>query len=174
MTRAGRFLLLALLVRWTWLVLAWPMRQDTVGSFFLHTISIPFHEAGHMLFSPFGDLATALGGSLMQVLVPLACMAAFLTTSVNPFAAAVMLWWAGENLADVAMYVNDARALQLVLLGGHTGEEVEGHDWEHILQSTGLLQRDHQIAWTLHGIGAVAMLAALVWGAVLTLRKDQS
>ena len=44
-----------------------------------------------------------------------------------------MGWWAGENMMDVAIYINDARALQLTLIGGQTGAEVEGHDWEHIL-----------------------------------------
>jgi hypothetical protein len=172
MARAGRILLLLLLVRWTWLFLVWPMRQDVIGSSFLHLISLPFHEAGHILFSPLGDLMTALGGSLTQVLVPLVCLGAFLTTSPNPFGAAVMCWWAGENLLDVAMYANDARALQLVLLGGHTGAEVEGHDWEHILQSTGLLYRDHQIAWAMHFVGAALMVAAIVWGVVVALRSD--
>ena len=146
MVRAGRILLLLLLVRWTWLFLAQPMRQDVIGDSFLHLISLPFHEAGHIIFSPLGEFMTALGGSLAQVLVPIACLAAFVTTSWNPFGAAVMCWWAGENLLDVALYANDARSLQLVLLGGHTGAEVEGHDWEHILQLAGLLHRDHQIA----------------------------
>jgi hypothetical protein len=40
-------------------------------------------------------------------------------------------------------------ALQLVLLGGQTGAEVEGHDWERILLLTGALHRDHQLAGTL-------------------------
>lgn len=170
MKLAGRLVLLALLARWTCLVLVWPMRQDVVGSIFLHAISLPFHEAGHFFFAPFGDLMTSLGGSLMQVLVPAACLVAFLTTSFNPFGAAVMLWWAGENLVDVAIYINDARALQLVLLGGHTGDEVEGHDWEHILNATGLLHRDHQIAWTVHTIGALVMIAALLWAASVAVR----
>lgn len=38
----------------------------------------------------------------------------------------------GQSLTDVAPYINDARALQLVLLGGRTGAEVEGHDWEAV------------------------------------------
>src|SRR5437879_5873629 len=147
MVRAGRILLLLLLARWTWLFLAWPMRQDVIGASFLHLISLPFHEAGHVIFSPFGDLMTSLGGSLAQVLVPIVCLVAFLMpASRNVFGAAVMCWWAGENLLDVAVYANDARSLQLVLLGGHTGAEVEGHDWEHILQLLGMLHRDHQIA----------------------------
>lgn len=173
MIRAGRLVLLLLLSWWTVEFLARPMRQDVVGSSFLHLISIPFHEAGHLIFAPFGDLMTSLGGSLMQVLVPVVCGVAFLTTSPNPFGAAVMAWWAGENLIDVAMYIDDARSLSLVLLGGQTGAEVEGHDWEHILQRLGLLHRDHQIAWTAHVAGAVIMIAAIVYGATLAFGKDQ-
>ena len=172
MTRAGRLILLLLLARWTWIFLAWPMRQDTIGASFLHVISIPFHEAGHVIFAPFGDFMMSLGGSLTQVLVPIVCGVAFSTTSPNPFGAAVMCWWTGENLLDVAIYINDARALQLILLGGHTGAEVEGHDWEHILQLTGGMMHDHQIAWTTHVAGAVLMIAALIWGTVLTFQKD--
>lgn len=166
--RAGRLLFLLLLAYWTWLFLVWPMREDTIGASFLHVVSLPFHEAGHVIFSPFGDLMTSFGGSLSQVLVPIICGVAFLTSSPNPFGAAVMCWWAGENLMDVAVYINDARSLTLMLLGGHTGAEVEGHDWEHILQLTNLSVHDHQIAWTAHAIGAVLMLAALVWGAIVS------
>ena len=173
MIRAGRILLLVLLVRWTWLFLAWPMRQDVIGASFLHAVSIPFHEAGHIIFSPFGELMMALGGSLMQVLVPVACAVAFLTTSRDLFGAAVMAWWAGQNLLDVAVYIDDARALRLVLLGGHTGAEVEGHDWERILQLTGALHRDHQIARAVEIAGAVVMIAALAWAARLAMRNDQ-
>ncbi|MGB7217347.1 MAG: hypothetical protein WBD07_00940 [Vicinamibacterales bacterium] len=173
LVRAGRLVLLLLLVRWTWLFLVWPMRQDVIGASFLHLISIPFHEAGHIIFSPLGDLMTAFGGSLAQVLVPIICGVAFLTTSPNPFAAAIMGWWTGQNLSDVAMYIGDSRALNLVLIGGRTGGEVEGHDWEHILQSLGWLHRDAQIAGVVHVAGGALMIAALVWGALLALKKDE-
>jgi hypothetical protein len=170
LTRAARLLFLLLLARWTWLFLVWPMRQDVIGASFLHVISIPFHEAGHMLFLPFGDFLTAVGGSLAQVLVPVVCWIAFATTSPNPFGRAVMCWWAGQNLLDVAMYIDDSRSLSLVLLGGYTGAEVEGHDWERILGVTGLLAYDHRIAWTVHAIGGAMMVAGLVWGAALAAR----
>jgi hypothetical protein len=170
--RAGRIVLLVLLVRWTALFLLWPMREDVIGGSFLHLIDLPFHEAGHILFSPFGDFMTTFGGSLMQVLVPMICMIAFTTSQPNPFGAAVTCWWAGQSLLDVAIYINDARALQLTLVGGHTGAEVEGHDWERILQMTGLTMHDHQIAWTTHVVGALAMIGALVWGTILTLRNE--
>ena len=81
-----------------------------------------------------------------------------------------MCWWTGENLLDVAIYINDARSLTLILIGGNTGAEVEGHDWERVLQLTNLMVHDHQIAWTMHAIGAVMMVAALVWGGAIALR----
>lgn len=168
MKTAGRALLLILLVRWTFVFLVWPMRQDVVGASFLHTISIPFHEAGHILFSPFGELMTAFGGSLMQVLVPAACAITFMTTSIDPFGAAVCWWWAGENLVDVAMYIDDARSLSLVLIGGRTGAEVEGHDWERVLQMTGALHLDHRIAWIANDIGALTMAGGLIAAGVIT------
>ena len=171
--KTGRALLLLVLVWWTWHFIVWPMREDTIGASFLHLISLPFHEAGHLFFSPFGDLMTSLGGSLTQVLVPVICWIAFSTTSPSPFGAAVMCWWAGENLMDVAVYINDARSLTLTLLGGYTGAEVEGHDWEHILQLTNLSIHDHQIAWTVHAIGAVMMVGALGWAAAITWRAPE-
>jgi hypothetical protein len=173
--RAGRIVLLLLLLRWTFLFLTWPMREDVIGASFLHLINLPFHEAGHILFSPFGEFMTTLGGSLMQVLVPVMCGVAFLTTSWNPFAAAIMGWWAGENLMDVAIYINDARALQLTLIGGQTGAEVEGHDWEHILLLTNSLHLDHRLANIAQFLGAALMIACLVCGLVVALKtKDES
>ena len=71
----------------------------------------------------------------------------------------------GQNLCDVALYVNDARTLRLVLLGGRTGAEVEGHDWEYLLGSLGLLAQDHRIAWTLHVAGGLLMIVAQGAGA---------
>ena len=171
MVFAGRIALLLALVRWTWIFIARPMRQDVIGASFLNLISLPFHEAGHIFFAPFGDLLTSLGGSLTQILVPVICMIAFLTTSPNPFGAAVMAWWAGENLMDVAMYIDDARSLQLVLLGGQTGAEVEGHDWERILLLTGALHRDHQLAGIVQFLGAALMLGALAWAIFIVMRE---
>jgi hypothetical protein len=174
MVLAGRIALLLALLRWTWIFIARPMRQDVIGASFLHLISIPFHEAGHIFFAPFGDLLMSLGGSLTQILVPAICMIAFLTTSPNPFGATVMAWWTGENLMDVAMYIDDARSLQLVLLGGQTGGEVEGHDWERILLLTGALHRDHQLAGIVHFLGAALMLGALAWAIFGVMRRKST
>ena len=65
-----------------------------------------------------------------------------------------------------------AIVLNLVLLGGHTGAEVEGHDWEHILQILGLLHRDILIARLVHSLGALLMIGALVWGTVIAWKGE--
>src|SRR5205085_10737443 len=125
------------------------------------------HEAGHILFMPFGQFMTTLGGSLTQVLVPLVCAAALLWQTHDPFGAASAVWWAGENLIDLAPYINDARDLKLVLLGGGTGAEQEGHDWEYLLNAMGVARQDHTIAAVVQAVGILTMIAALVWGAVV-------
>ena len=128
-------------------------------------------KAGHVIFSPFGQFVSVLGGSLFQVLVPLLIGGAFIWQHSNWFGGAVMLWWAGQNLTDVAPYIADARLLQLVLLGGHTGAEVEGHDWEYILTTLGWLHRDVAIGRGVHTVGAILMAGSFVWAIALLRRR---
>jgi hypothetical protein len=163
---AGRGAFLLFLLLWT-TTLAGGVSAERVNSSFIHLPNLVFHEAGHILFSPFGRFMTVLGGSLTQVLIPLLCAGVFLWQARDPFGAAVASWWAGENLIDVAPYINDARDLQLVLLGGRTGAEVEGHDWEYLLNAMGVAHRDHTIAAAVQAAGVLAMIAALVWGAAI-------
>lgn len=163
-TLVGRGVLLLLLLLWTLSLGTASIASNRVAESFLHVINLVFHEAGHILFMFFGGFMMSLGGSLTQVLIPLALTVVFLTKHRDPFGAAATWWWAGENLLDLAPYINDARALQLVLLGGHTGAEVEGHDWERILTSLGWLHLDHTLARLAHVAGVLTMLSALVWG----------
>ena len=157
-------------------VLAWifvRLASARLGAYdvpLLDTVNLVFHEAGHVLFMPFGAFLTSLGGSLTQVLIPLACAVALFRKG-DRFGAAVGVWWAGENLVDLAPYVADARALQLVLLGGHTGAEVEGHDWEAILGALGWLPYDVTLGHAFRRVGLLVMLGAMGW-AGWTLRAQ--
>lgn len=162
----GRAIFLGLLVVWTAKLVPGGVSAERMNSSFMHLPNLVFHEAGHILFIPLGRFMTVLGGSLTQVLVPLVCAGTFLRRTRDAFGAAVAIWWAGESLIDVAPYINDARALQMVLLGGKTGAEVEGHDWEYLLNAMGIAHRDHAIAAVVQAIGSLTMIAALVWGAV--------
>ena len=173
MTRAGRLALLLLLTWWTWRLLTHVFDQEVVGGSFLHVVDLMFHEAGHWIFSPFGEFMTVFGGSLMQCLVPIICGIAFFRTSRDMFAVSVMGWWLGENLQDVAMYINDSRDLKLQLLGGGTGAEIEGHDWEHLLTMMNALHLDHAIGRVVQVIGAVLMIGSLVAAVILVLPRGR-
>jgi hypothetical protein len=72
---------------------------------------------------------------------------------------------------DLAPYIADARALSLPLLGGHTGAEVEGHDWEYLLEATRLVDHDVTLGRLSFFLGALAMLAALGWGGAVLWRQ---
>jgi hypothetical protein len=166
-----RAVVLLVLVAWTWSLTRATIESNAVGESFLHLIDLPFHEAGHVIFMPFGQFLMALGGSLMQLIVPAALSVVFLSRHRDPFGAAVTFWWFGENLLDLAPYINDARNLSLVLIGGKTGAEVEGHDWEFILMSLGWLQHDHMLARLAHFFGSVIMFSACVWAVALIIRQ---
>ncbi len=136
----------------------------------LHLPNLVFHEAGHVLFTPFGHFMSVLGGSLFQFVLPLGLAVAFLKQQ-NPFGAVVCTWWAGENLIDVAPYIADARALQLVLLGGQTGAEVQGHDWEYILAALGWMRFDRTLGLWTHRVGLLMMIGSLICGGIYLVRN---
>ena len=166
----GRVLVYILLVIWGAKFIVTPMATNYVGESFMHNINLPFHEAGHLVFIPFGRFMTVLGGSLGQLLLPAICLGAFLFHN-NAFGASAALWWFAESLMDLAPYINDARDLELMLLGGVTGKEVEGHDWEYILGHLGWLKYDHAIARDAYKLAILIMLLALIWGAYLLFRQ---
>jgi hypothetical protein len=167
----ARAVLLAGLAAWTLRFFAHATDPRFLFESFMHLVHLPFHEAGHVLFMPFGGFLMSLGGSLTQVMVPLVCLGTFLVKTRDPFGAAVALWWAGQSLMDLGPCIADARALQVVLLGGRTGAEVEGHDWEAILGAMGLLSRDVFLGRLATLGGMVLMVAALAWAAFVLRRQ---
>jgi hypothetical protein len=170
---ASRAVLLALLALWTLAFLRHGLDARYLMGSFLHLVHLPFHEAGHVFLMLFGRFLSVLGGSLFQVAIPLLCGAVFLLKNRDPFAASVTLWWAGQSLMDLAPYVADARALRLPLLGGRTGAEVEGHDWEYLLGTLGLMNHDVTLGRLSFALGALVMLAALGWGAAVLRRQRE-
>lgn len=123
----------------------------------LDGVNLVFHEAGHPLFGLFGwETLGILGGTLMQLLVPLAVTGSFALRR-DALGTAVGGFWLSENLLNIARYVGDARAQLLPLVGG--GE----HDWATLLGQWGALAQDQRIAGVLRAIGWLGMLAAWAW-----------
>jgi hypothetical protein len=173
--RSGRMLVWLGLVIWGVKFMFTPVSGEAFSESYMHLVYLPFHEAGHILFSPFGRFVQVLGGTLGQLLIPLIVAVSFAIKG-NHFAVSVGLWWLGQSFMDCAPYIDDARAGQLMLLGGVTGSEVEGyHDWENILTHLGMMQYDHLIARFFFGCGVVIMVTALIWGGyVLYCQKGRA
>jgi hypothetical protein len=132
------------------------------------SFNLALHEAGHPLFGLLSNRLMVYGGTIMQLLFPLAIALSFLRRR-DVAGTAVGVAWLGQNLLNVARYLGDARSQVLPLAGG--GE----HDWGEILGRWGWLRRDHAIA---RGVGAVgwlllvAAISLLLW-AWLRRARDQ-
>ena len=165
--------LLVILIVWGSKFILASIDSDVTLKSFWHLVNLPFHEAGHIFFRPFGRLITSLGGSLGQILMPLVCLVVFLVKTRDPFAGSFALWWTGQNFIDIAPYINDARSLSLPLLGGNVGKTSPYgfHDWEFILRETGLIRMDHTLARLSHATGSLLIITAIIWGGWILIKQ---
>jgi hypothetical protein len=154
----SRLLLLALLVWWT-------VRLVVLGGqwIFLDYPNLAFHEAGHVFTVAFGEFVHYLGGSLFQLVVPALLIAHFLLRARSPLGGAFCLWWLGESLHNVSIYMADAWIMALPLVGG--GD----HDWRYLFGRLGVLEEAsvEAIAMSTAVVATIVMVAGLAWCAVL-------
>jgi len=168
----GRFVALVVVAAYGWWFFRVPLREIGENPKFIHNVLLVFHEAGHVIFGLAGsEFLRVAGGTLGQLLMPLVLVIAFRFTNRDAFGAALSAWLLGVSLADCAPYINDARSLALVLLGGHTGREVEGHDWEYLLTQLNLLNKDVTIAHDVLLAARWLMALALLWAAAELVRQ---
>lgn len=142
---------------------AWYVGRPVMNPFhyvFLRDVILATHEAGHVLFMPFGEYIMVLGGTLLQMLLPIVFIAYFWRRN-DRYAAFVIALWLAFALTDAAVYIGDARTRQLPLLGG----DPAGHDWTFLLVQIGLLEQDRTIARVVRGMGLLVYGCAVA-GAV--------
>ena len=146
-------------------------RDGEIMNSFIHAPLLIFHEAGHVIFRPFGEWVAVLGGTLGQLLMPAVLGAALLWKNRDPFGAAIGLWLFGVSVLDVAPYMYDAWEPQLTLLGGGTGND-SFHDWIYLFDSVNQLHHAQRIGASTHALGVGIVLLALAWGVgVLRLQR---
>ena len=165
----GRAATLIFLLVWGIRMSAMDYRNGEMATSFMHNILLPIHEAGHILFIPFGEFMTILGGSLFQILFPLIIAGALLWTNRDACGTAIGCWWASVSLIDLAPYIYDAKQPQLILLGGNTGEDGP-HDWIYLLGEFNKVDRSQAYGAWAHHLGVVLMLLSLV-AAAWALRR---
>ncbi len=130
----------------------------------IHLFTLYIHEAGHFFFRILGENLYILGGSIMQVLAPAAWLVVALRQGSR--LAPVALFFTGESLVDVSIYIRDAEFRLLPLLGGsHTR-----HDWGVFLTQHDLLDWAVPLADVAFYGGLLASLGAIAWGIMLSIR----
>jgi hypothetical protein len=116
-------------------------------------VNLLIHEAGHIVFRPFGEFMTIAGGSLFQVIIP-ALFVGYFSYHRKFYSASLVLFWVGESILNVSVYAGDSLALQLPLLGG----EDTLHDWNFMLTSLNLLPATAKIAGAIRLLGTVVII----------------
>lgn len=173
----GRVIIYVIFFIWGWYFINAGISWTKIGGSFLHSVILPFHEFGHVLFMPFGRFMSILGGSLFQVLMPLLLMLVFIFKQNDNFAASMMLWWSGQSFIDISPYIADApyRALPLIM-----GMGEEAHDWGNLLTMMGKMDQSYAYATNSFNIGTSLIIISYCWAGyilykqLMIVRKSQT
>jgi hypothetical protein len=114
------------------------------------------HEAGHLVFSWGGEFIMFLGGTILQLIIPLIFTCYFLLRGAW-FSSFFGIYWTGINLINVGVYIADASRMNLPLL--HQGSQ---HDWNYLLTQTHILRADQFLGNLVRGLGSLSILIALL------------
>ena len=134
-------------------------------------VNLVIHEAGHLIFRPFGEFLMIAGGSLFQVIMP-SLFVGYFAYQRQFYSAALVLFWVGESILNVSVYAGDSVALMLPLLGGQDSI----HDWNYMLTELNLLPKTAAIAGAIRLLGTLT-IALAAFGAFRFARpgiEDQS
>jgi hypothetical protein len=125
------------------------------------TIDLFIHEAGHFFFGIFGRFIGILGGSLFQVLIPVSALIVFFRS--NPRSLLFTLYWTGQSLVNVSIYIADAPFKRLHLIS-----KSAIHDWNWLLNNADLIDHADEIAAAVNAAGLLICTAGILAGLYFT------
>ena len=127
-------------------------------------INLFIHEGGHGIFQIFGQFIYALGGSLMQVILPGAAVVVFLRSGIGtlPFT----LFWLGQNIVNVSVYIMDAPYRRLPLISKYAV-----HDWGYITDTLGVTHYAEDFGLAVKMLGILICLGAVGTGIFILVQK---
>jgi hypothetical protein len=140
-----------------------PVVADARGASLLNCVNIAVHETGHVLFAQSGGTLALLGGTLLQLLLPLA-LAMHFTMRRDEHAASVCVWWIGQNLIVIGSMM--AGTTDLALPDPWRGEQ----EWHLLFGQWDVILFAMQYAQLTRGLGVLVMLVSVVWGVCEALR----
>lgn len=133
----------------------------------IDSLDLVIHEAGHFIFMFFGQFIHVLGGSLTQILIPI-IFAGYFFFRREYFSSSILLFWVGQNIINVSIYLGDSVAQQLPLLGG----DGVMHDWNYLLSTSGLLNYTNTLFNIAYGLGVLTILCAVILSIWFSLSEE--
>ena len=130
---------------------------------FIDNINLIIHEAGHFVFLFFGQFIHFLGGSILQIVLPIIFVIYFYKKQ-EYFSSSLLLFWVGQNFINVSVYISDSIVMQLPLIGGE-------HDWNNILQMSGLIKYTKEIGSSFYFIGIFIIFIAIYFSFANSLNE---
>ena len=121
----------------------------------IDTIDLFIHEGGHGIFKIFGQFLYFLGGSLIQIILPVTAIIVFLRTS-GLRSLTGTLYWLGHNMINVSIYIADAPKQQLTLISRHAM-----HDWRWLCGYMGIMDSAEDLASVVAFLGTLSLVGAV-------------
>ena len=154
--------MLSLLKRWSFSILLLPVCIYFVmnrGEYtLLDNFHLIVHEAGHVFFTFFGTFVQFLGGTLMQLIIPILLLIIFYKSAM-PKGMQLSFFLLGHSFINVSVYAADARTQALPLLGNGK------HDWAYLLNEMNLLNFDEQVGYIFFALAILFFVIALIFPA---------
>jgi len=129
----------------------------------IDTIDLFIHEGGHFVFGFLGRMIYFMGGSLMQVVLPSLTIYVFLKSGFRTLIGT--LYWLGQNLVNVSVYIGDAPYRRLPLIS-----DSAIHDWNWILGHAGMMDSAATISGVVLVLGIVSCCGALLTAVYFLVR----
>lgn len=112
----------------------------------IDTIDLFIHEAGHLVFRIFGQVLYFMGGSLFQIIIPVVTAVVFGRNNLRSLM--FTLYWTGQSMVNVSIYIGDAPYQQLQLLSRHASD-----DWHWLMVELNLMDDIEAIASVVNVLG---------------------
>ena len=150
-------IIVSILCSWYFLSLALNYK-DLSNWNLIDSVNLIMHEAGHFIFMFFGEFIHVLGGSFFQIFFPFVFVVYFFIWRKDFFSASLLLFWVGQNILNVSVYMADSIRLELPLLGGDSSI----HDWNYIFSSLNILQYTDKLSAFTYNVGLMLIIIASV------------
>lgn len=143
--------------------------QSPLDSILIHNFFLVIHEAGHFIFAIFGiEWITVLGGTLMQLIVPIIFAIYFLLYQADMYSTSFLMAVFSLSLIDVSIYVADGLKRELPLLG----DNIEGHDWYYLLSSINSLHKAEFFGSVILYLGITIFIISVIGMFYFSNKKD--